>query len=185
MKNWLKFVITPSLLLHCCLGGGSLNSVASAPQNRQAILRYQANESDKEEIRKVVNDSQLNEMLVIYVSPSSFDKSLLTKYWVPENKGGKAIIQVESSVRRLVDRGWHYDKESANEQLDIWSMIVFAPGDVADVRTRERWYAPMVDEEGRIVKERDSILAFPCTYRLLKIGGKWLIQKSSCPYHED
>jgi hypothetical protein len=133
----------------------------------------------------VVKDSQFNEILLVYVFPSTFDKALLAKYWVPESKGGKAIIQVENSVRRLLDRRWHYAKESANEQFDIRSIVVFAPGDVADVRTRERWYVPMTDEEGRLVKERDSILEFPCTYRLLKIDGRWLIQKSSCPYRED
>lgn len=141
-------------------------------------------ETPEEAIRRVVRDSQYNETLVIYVYPSNFDQALLSEYWVPEDKGGKAILQVENSVRRLIDNGWHYAKESANERFEITSVTIFAPGDVADVRTRERWNLRLVDENGWLVKDRDSILEYPVTYRVLKIDGKWMIQKSSTPYHD-
>src|SRR2546423_1234679 len=106
---------------------------ASALGQEQAASVTQTNSSDEEAIRKVVTDSQFNETLVIYVNPTDFDKNLLTKYWVPESKGGEAIVQVENSVRRLLDKHWHYAKESANEQFEIRSIQIFPPGDVAEV----------------------------------------------------
>ncbi|SRR6266404_1556149 len=186
MNNIRRSITAATMLLGLSFTHAVVKPTKSlALQNRQGLLRLQPTETEQEEIRKVVKDSQFNETLKIYVFPSSFDKALLAKYWVPENKGGKAIVQVESSVGRLLDRHWHYSQESINEQFSIREIIVFAPGDVADVRTRERWYVPMIDDDGKLVKERDSILEFVCTYRLLKIDGRWLIQKSSCPYHED
>jgi len=159
--------------------------MARTIQTIDTTKKTQDRESDDEQIRRVLTDSQFIETLIIYVNPANFDKTLLTKYWVPENKGGKAIVQVENSVRRLLDKGWHYAKESANEQFEIRSVTIFPPGDVADVRTRERWYVPMVDKDGNIVRERDAVLEYPAvTYRLVKMDGKWLVQKSSAIYHD-
>lgn len=139
---------------------------------------------DEEEIRRVVTDSQLNEMLIIYVNPKSFDQALLAKYWVPEKRGGQAVVKVQSSVQRLLDKKWRYANDSASELFEIRDVRIFPPGDVAEVRTRERWYVPMVDEHGRLVKERDSVLEFPVRYRLLKIDGRWLILTSSAAYRD-
>lgn len=151
----------------------------------QSDSRTQTNSNDEEEIRRVVTDSQFNEMLIIYVNPATFDRRLLTKYWVPENKGGEAMVKVQSSVRRLLNKRWHYDKESANEQFTIRNIKIFPPGDVAEVRTRERWYVPMVDDEERLVMARSSVLEFSVEYRLLKVDGRWLVQNSSGPYREN
>lgn len=160
-------------------------TIKAAPINRaQSASSVQTDPSDEEQIRKVVTDSQFNETLIIYVNPATFDKDLLTKYWVPESKGGEAIVKVESSVQRLLSKRWHYSKDSANEVFEIRSLKIFPPGDVAEVRTYERWYVPTVDEEGKLVKERNSIIEYPVTYRLLKIEGKWLVMKSSARYNE-
>jgi hypothetical protein len=152
-----------------------------AQQNLVTRKLPQQDEPDEEQIRRVIRESQFNETLVIYVNPKTFDQALLTKYWVQEEKGGRAIIQVKHSVRRLLDRRWHYSVESANEEFEILSIKIFPPGDVADVRTRERWYVPMVDDQERIVKEKDPILEYPVFYRLLKIEGKWMLQLNSTP----
>lgn len=180
-----RCLIISLVSMSVCLVRSPLKSIAlSASQNREDGLSSLAIDA-KEEIRRVVTDSQLNETLKIYVYPSNFDRSLLGRYWVPESKGGKAIVKIENSVRRLVDRGWHYDKESANEKLDILSIKVWPQGNVADVRTHERWYVPMVDAEGMPVKDREPFLEYSCTYRLLRVDGKWLIMTTTVPYHED
>src|SRR5438132_80615 len=128
-------------------------SLASNPLQATETTKYQNPKSDEEEIRRLVTDSQFEETLGYYVNPSAFDKTSLTRFFVSEDKGGKAVVQVENSIRRLLDKHWHYAKESANEQFEIRSITIFAPGDVADVRTRERWYVPMVDEQDRLVKD--------------------------------
>src|ERR1051326_1503918 len=88
---------------------------AHAPATPKTISgRFQDANTDEEQIRKVVTESQFKETLVIYVNPASFDRELLIKYWVPEVKGGKAIINVQNAVRRLIDHKWHYANESAN-----------------------------------------------------------------------
>ena len=151
---------------------------------RPAARVAQNTNDDEEEIRRVVTDSQFNETLIIYVNPKTFDKALLTKYWVPESKGGQAIVKVTGSVQRLLDKNWRYADDSVNEQFEIRSVRIFPPGDVAEVRTRERWYVPTIDAEGRLVKERESTIEFPVRYRLLKIDGRWLIQSSSASYRD-
>jgi hypothetical protein len=143
--------------------------------------RSQESETDEQQIRRILKDCQVAETLFIYEYPKDFDKELFAKFWVPESKGGKAIAQVEESVRRLIDKHWHYSKDSANEEFEIVSIKIFPEGDVADVRTRERWYVPMVDDQERIVKEKSPILEYPVFYRLLKIDGKWLLQINSTP----
>lgn len=141
-------------------------------------------ETAEEEIRRVVTESQLYETLFIYGNPAGFDKGKLLEYWVPESKGGKAIVQVQNAVRRLLDRRWHYSKESKNEEFVIRSITFFAPGDVADVTTRERWYVPMVDEQGRLVKDREATLEYSIRYRVVKIDGRWLLLLNSTPYRD-
>lgn len=165
--------------------GISLKSVKASPNgNNHSVSSTQIGSTDEEEIRRVVTDSQFNETISIYGNPANFDKSLLTKYWVPENKGGEAIIEVENSVQRLLTKHWHYSKESANEKFEIRSIQISPQGDVAEVKTRERWHVPMVDDEGNLVKERESTLEYPVKYTLRKINGKWLIQKNSGPYRD-
>ena len=144
-------------------------------QEQHLVGRKREQADEKDLIRQAITDSQAVETLVIYVSPKNFDHGLLTKYWVPANKGGKAIVQVQNAIRRLLDHGWHYSVDSANEEFDVRSITIYPPGDVADVRTRERWYVPMIDENGNIVRDRDSILEYPAAYRLVKIEGRWLV----------
>lgn len=145
----------------------------------------QTQETDEQQIRRIVTDSQFQETLGIYVNPTTFDRAILTKYWVPESKGGKAIIQVQDSIRRLLDRHWHYSKDSANELFEIRSLKIYPPGDVAEVRTRERWYLPMLDEQDHLVLERDPILQYQVIYRLVKVEGRWLLQTNSTPRPEN
>src|SRR5439155_819405 len=137
-------------------------------------------ETDEEQIRRIVRDSQFNETLGIYENPSTFDKTLLTTYWLPEGKGGKAIVQVEESIRRLLEKHWRYSKDSANEMFEIRSVKIYPDG-VAEVRTRERWYLPVVDEQDHIVTQRDPILDYQVVYRLVKVDGNWLLLSNSTP----
>ena len=163
----------------------ALTCFSFTAQPRLVVSAQRETETDEQQIRRVLRESQFAETLYVYESPNEFDDEVLSRYWVPANKGGKAIGQVLDSVRRLVDRKWHYSKDSANEEFVIVSVKIYPEGDVAEVRTRERWYLPMVDEHEHIVKERDPILEYQVIYRLLKMDGKWLLQSNSTPRPRD
>lgn len=145
----------------------------------------QTSSAEEEEIRRVVYDSQFAETLVIYGNPKNFDRSLLTQYWVPVEKGGKALEKVLNAVRRLVRDNHHYSKDSENELFDIRSIRISPEGDRAEVRTRERWYLLLVDENEKRVKGRDPVFEYPVRYTLIKMDGRWLIETNSGPYRED
>lgn len=139
-------------------------------------------EAEQEQIRTVLRDCQFEETLDVYGNPKDFDESILTRCFVPETKGGKAVVQVENSVQRLLEKGWHYStKKSANEEFVFLEVKIFPQGNVAEVRTRERWYLLMVDEQDHIVIEREPRMEYEVTYRLVKMDGKWLIQSNSTP----
>jgi hypothetical protein len=176
MKGFALALVCAVFLALVTVSAGAVEECA--PQQKASPT------GDEEEIRRVVTDSQFNEMLVIYVNPKTFDQALLAKYWVPENRGGQAVVKVQSSVQRLLDKKWRYANDSANELFEIRDVRIFPPGDMAEVRTRERWYVPMVDEQGRLVQARDSVLEFPVRYRLLKIDGRWLLLTSSAAYRD-
>lgn len=175
------FPLLTLLLIHPLLQ--SVNAVHVRVRPTRAVV--QTSSADEEEIRRVMRDSQSTETLVIYGNPKNFDRSLLTQYWVPVEQGGKALQKVLDSVRRLVRNNWHYSKDSENEVFDIRSIRILPEGDKAEVRTHERWYLVLVDENEKRVKGRTPILEFAVRYTLVKMGGKWLIETSSAPYRDE
>src|SRR5262245_22074052 len=104
--NQSRRTITVCIALTCF-------AVILLPTEFGVAQRPQDSETHEEQIRRVLRESQFAETLYIYQFPKDFDREILEKYWVPENKGGKAIVQVLDSVRRLLDRRWHYSKDSA------------------------------------------------------------------------
>jgi hypothetical protein len=166
---------------------GNSQNVANSNSQSQANTNSLAQEKtssngDEEEVRNVVRESQLYEMLVIYTNPRSFNKSMLDKYWVSANEGGKAAELIEASVRNLVNQGLSYGKESILEGFQIHKVNISPSGDRAEVETQESWYVPLYDERGRWVAGQSPSLALKPEYTLVKINGRWLILESSVPY---
>jgi hypothetical protein len=184
--SYKKFGITIFPLLTLLLIYPLFQSVnALEVKLRLSRTSVQTSSADEEEIKRVVHDSQFAETLVIYGNPKNFDRSLLTQYWVPVEKGGKALEAVLNAIRRLVRDNQHYSKESENELFDIRSVRIEPDGNSAVVRTRERWYVLLVDENEKRVKGHNPVLEYPVRYTLIKMDGRWLIETNSTKYRDD
>lgn len=118
----------------------------------------------------------------IYKTPNKVDMSSFTDYWVPEEKGGKAIIKVKTAIRRLKDNGLYYGTETNNSELTFTTIQIFPSGDYAEVQTRERWYLPLYNSKGQRVTTRNPAFSGIFTYTLRRFDGKWLLQDSNVPY---
>jgi hypothetical protein len=150
-------------------------SIVISWQLREKFLAASA--KSEEEIRKVVEDSQrtLNKL---YMQPRNEDHAALMEYWVPAEKGGVEVKQIEGGLRNLAVKGWRYGEESSLEVFEIDSVKV--EGDVARVETTERWYLPLYDENNNRVLDRNPFLGpYQTTYILRKIDGEWLIQEET------
>jgi DNA-binding winged helix-turn-helix (wHTH) protein len=141
---------------------------------------------DEVRVKAVVQESQFFETLTLYTNPKAFDSSQLNKYWVPAEQDGKEAKQVESSIQRLVSRGWHYGKESKAMLFEFRYAKIYAPGDQAVVGTLERWYLPVYKEDGTRVLDHNVYLGpIMPDYILRKINNEWLIQETSVPRPQD
>jgi DNA-binding winged helix-turn-helix (wHTH) protein len=134
------------------------------------------------EVKRVVRESQMYETLAIYTNPKVFDRSDLSKYWVPVEQGGKEIKAVEAAIDRLLSQGWHYGPDSRSDLFEFRYVRILAPGDIAEVGTIERWHVPTLKDDGSPVLERNVNLGpQQIDYRLKKISGVWLIQDNTTP----
>jgi len=137
----------------------------------------------EQQVRQAVYDSQVFETTTIYGKPKAFNRSQLSKYWVPIEQGGRAVPKIEAAVQRQLKRGVHYGSESKVETFDFIFVKILPPGDYAEVRTRERWYVPVFREDGTRVTDRAPYLGpYEVDYTLRKINGRWLIQSNGTPY---
>lgn len=137
--------------------------------------------ADEAAIKRVLRDSQVYETLTLYVDPSKFDPSKLNEYWLPEERGGREIVEVRASVRRLFQEGRRYGPESRLERFDFTYVKVYAPGDYAEAGTIERWYLPLY-QGGKIVPDRNVFLGpYSVDYTLRKVSGRWLIERTTTP----
>lgn len=196
-------ILTLGILLFCIWVGvyisrrDSQNSTAppaaatdsqdgSAFANKSAGRAEIRSPSDEEEIKKLVEESQIYESLTMYVSPNDFDEKKLTEYWLPEELGGKEIVKVKASLKRLRDKGLRYGSESKSERFEIRYVRVFSPRDYAEMGTIERWFLPMYRMDGSRVEGRNEYLGpYKVDYALRKIDGKWMIEETSTPRYEE
>jgi DNA-binding winged helix-turn-helix (wHTH) protein len=137
--------------------------------------------ADEADVKRVVKDSQVFETLTLYTNPEAFNDTQLKQYWLTTELGGKEIVEVKASIERLRSRGRHYGMESRLERFDFTYVRIFAPGDHAEVGTIERWYLPLY-ENGQPVPNRNVYLGpYSVDYTLKKVGGVWLIEKTTTP----
>lgn len=159
-------------------GGGAGLANYNGVNNDNSVRN---NENDEEQIKKVVIDSQMNEVLSIYVNPKTFSEDDLNKYWLPPELGGTGSERIKKSVKRLREKRWRYGDDSKVELFEILSVNI--SGDEAEVRTSERWFLPLYDYDGNRIMERNPYLSLGrVNYKLRKVNGKWLIQDTTAPY---
>jgi len=136
--------------------------------------------NDEEAIRKVVRDSQMYESLVLYKNPSAFKEEDFDKYWATEldvntNYDGRRIRE---SVKKLLDEGRHYGDETRCEQFEFQSVEIDKSGDMALVKTLEKWFIAVYFNDGTLQKNK-YVGPYFVSYVLRKIDGRWLIEKSN------
>lgn len=142
--------------------------------------------SDEAAVRRLVEESQKYESLTIYANPTAFDEPHLPDYWLAPELGGKEILKINSSLRRLQEKGLHYGRESRSERFDIRYVRVFSPRDYAEVGTTERWFLPLYRADGSRVEGRNEYLGtYDVDYALRKVDNRWLIEETSTPRYED
>ncbi|CAN5439881.1 hypothetical protein BH20ACI1_BH20ACI1_14250 [soil metagenome] len=135
---------------------------------------------DEQEIRRVVEDSQKFESLVLYENPQDFDEAQLAKYWMP-NKNFNAdydFNKVREGVQRLVTEGRYYGKETKLERFDFEKLDINSTNDYAVVKTLEKWFIVEYRTDGTLLKTK-NVGPYFVSYILQKVDGRWLIEKSN------
>ncbi len=135
---------------------------------------------DVEDVRRVITESQLFESLELYRKPAAFTEEDLDKYWVSDVDMNVNYDRrrIRESVRKLVNEGRRYGDETKCDRFEIQSININANGDFADVRTLEKWFIAEYLADGSLLKNR-HVGPYFVSYNLRKIGGRWLIEKSS------
>lgn len=135
---------------------------------------------DEREIRRVVEDSQKFESLVLYKNPSGFKESQLRKYWMPETKFNSDfdIVKVRAGVQRLLDEGRYYGKETRPERFEFQYVDINKEKNFAVVKTLEEWFIVEYLTNGTLHKTK-TVGPYFVSYILQKVGGQWLIERSN------
>lgn len=153
-------------------------SVAPATETKKEIN----SPIDDEKIRRTIIESQNLEYTVFCADPQRFEPIQLTGYWLPTENGGEEIKEVEKSIQRLKTNNWHLGPETKAEIFEILEVHIYAPGDSALVRSRERWRLQYLNADGTPVKNKNIFYGpYDVYYDLRLSGGKWLIGSSTTP----
>jgi hypothetical protein len=137
-------------------------------------------ETDEQKIRKVVEESQKFESLVLYNSPASVEEAQLNRYWLADNEFNSEldINKIRAGVQRLIREGKYYGKETRCEQFEIQSIEINEAKDFAIVKTLEKWFIAEYFTDGTLFKNK-TVGPYFVSYTLRRKDGRWLIEKST------
>ncbi len=127
-----------------------------------------------------MEESQKFETLVLYENPQDFDEAQLAKYWMPDTDLNAAydIREVRKGVKRLINEGRYYGKETKSEQFEFQTVEINTENDFAVVRTLEKWFIVEYRTDGTLHKTK-NVGPYFVSYLLQKVDGRWLIQRSN------
>jgi DNA-binding winged helix-turn-helix (wHTH) protein len=136
--------------------------------------------SDEQKIKRVVEESQKFESLVLYNNPQSFEDAQLAPYWMPQTdfNADFDIKKIRAGVQRLANEGKYYGKESKCEQFEFQSIEINQTGDFAVVKTLEKWFIAEYLKDGTLLKNK-TVGPYFVIYTVRKIDGQWLVEKSN------
>jgi DNA-binding winged helix-turn-helix (wHTH) protein len=136
--------------------------------------------SEADNVKRAVKDSQMFESFVLYEDPASASEADLDKYWLTDqfNDPNYDRHRIWESVEKLRNDGWHYGRESRCDQFDFQSVEVSKEGDMADVKTLEKWFVSIYQADGSLEKNK-TIGPYFVRYLLHKVDGRWLIERST------
>ena len=145
-----------------------------------AAGNWRAAIDDEKEIMRVVEDSQKFESLVLYENPAGFDEAQLTKFWLPDTdfNADSDIREVRKGVKRLLDEGRYYGKETKSERFEFQNVEINKSKDYAVVKTLKKWFIVEYRKDGTLLKTK-NVGPYFVSYLLRKIDGHWLIEKSN------
>ncbi len=137
-------------------------------------------ESDHKEVERVVKESQFYESLVVYKNPTAFTEADLDRYWTHELDVNSNYDRgkIRQAVAKLVAEGRRYGDETKCELFDFESVEINSDGDMAVVKTLEKWFTAVYSSDGKLVRNR-TIGPYFVSYVLRKSDGRWLIEKSN------
>jgi hypothetical protein len=132
--------------------------VIQAAEDKPELAQPLALAAEEEAIGRVLRESQTYESLLVYQNPDNFNPGEMENLFVPASLGGRSAQSIEAAVKRQLERGYRYGPDSRLEVFDILFVRVYPPGDYAEAQTRERWYLPVILEDGTRVVERNPFL---------------------------
>lgn len=136
--------------------------------------------NDDEEVRRIVNESQLYESLILYRDPNAFKESDLDKYWTPELQTNVNYdrSRIRGAVKKLIEEGQHYGEESRCEVFEFQTVEIDKKNATAVVKTLEKWFVAIYQTDGTLLKNR-TIGPYFVSYIVRNIDDRWLIEKST------
>lgn len=136
--------------------------------------------NEEDDVRRVVQESQLYESLVLYRDPKVFKEEDLDKFWTAEADFNSNFDRkrIRTGVRDLLEKDLHYGNETKCEQFEFQSVEIDAKSQMALVKTLEKWFIAVYREDGSLEKNK-YVGPYFVSYVLRKTGGKWLVEKSN------
>lgn len=137
-------------------------------------------ESDEQEIRSVVEQSQKYESMVLYSAPATVKPEDLQRYWLDggEFETELDVTKIRAGIDRLIREKKFYGGETKAEQFEIQTVEINDARDFATVRTLEKWFIAEYMSDGALHKNK-TVGPYFVVYSLQKKNGRWLIEKSS------
>lgn len=135
---------------------------------------------DEHEIRRVVEESQKYESLVLYRDPEAIDENKINEYWLGEQDFGAEvdIRRIRAGIDRLKRNGKRYGPETKNEQFEFQFVEINKDRDFATVKTLERWFISEYQTDGTLIRNK-TVGPYFVHYILRKVNGEWKIERSS------
>lgn len=145
-----------------------------------ASWRYKSYNNDREEIARVLEESQKYESLVAYRDPQNIDESKLAEFWLTEQEYGAEVDlrRIRAGIDRLSRENKFYGPESKCEQFEIQAIEVSKEGDYATAKTLEKWFLAEYLRDGTLFRNK-TVGPYFVHYALRKVDGKWKVEKSS------
>lgn len=137
-------------------------------------------ENDEQIIKRVVEDSQKYESMVLYNAPASVKDEHFSRYWLTNDEFESEfdVKKVRGGVERLIREGKYYGSETKAEQFEIQSVEINNKQNFATVKTLEKWFIAEYKNDGTLLRNK-TVGPYFVTYFLKKRDGNWLIEKST------
>jgi hypothetical protein len=147
---------------------------------RKATNFGELDESTISEIKALVKESQIWEMLTLYSAPWKCDAKDFERYWLPVSK---AYLDVGKSVSRLNERGTHYGFDAKLLNFEFRYVKISRDGLSANIGTIEHWWLPVYTRDQTLVSSRNPDQGpYEIDYLLIKVNDRWYLKSTTTPY---